>query len=321
MIHMGLFPKIKPYRNGYLRVSRVHRIYYELCGNQHKLPVLFVHGGPGAGCSENDRRFFNPKKFNTILFDQRGANRSKPFASIQENTTWHLIKDMEKILNLLGIKKVFLFGGSWGSTLSLAFAINYPERVSGMLLRGIFIPSKEDTEHFLKGGTEKFFPEAWQRFISIIPKKHRNDPAKYYLRQMTTGSRKKRKKHAFEWAFYEISLLRLNIPEKEVLEKMKSFPYEAMSVLESYYLSNNCFLPKDYILKNAKKIAEIPTAIVHGRYDMICIPKAAYLLHKSLPKSKLYFVTGGHGSGEQAIKEKLVEEMNKYARNPKKWPN
>ncbi len=314
------YPPAKPYRKGYLRVGKIHEIYFELCGNRKGLPVMFVHGGPGAGCSAKDMRFFNPKKFNVLLFDQRGSNRSRPFAETKENKTQYLIEDMKKLLHFLGPKKAFLVGGSWGSTLSLAFAIKHPEMVSGMLLRSIFIPSKEDNAHYLQGGVGKFFPETWGRFISFVPEKHRKHPDKYYLQQMQSKN-KKAWKYAYEWSHYELSILKMAMSEKEVKKYMQDLSYKSMSVLEAHYLSNNCFLPKNFIFKNIKKIRNTPTAIVHGRYDMICIPKMAFELHKKMPKSKLYYVVGGHSASEKSLEAKLTEEMDKYAKNQKKWPN
>lgn len=318
---MKLFPKIKPCKKGYLKVSKIHTIYWELCGNPKGIPVMFVHGGPGAGCSEKSRRYFNPKKYSILLFDQRGAKRSKPFAETKENTTQDLIKDMVKLLDLHGIKKTFLFGGSWGSTLSLAFAIKNPKRVSGMLLRGIFIPSKEDTAHYLRGGVGKFFPEAWERFISLVPKTKRNNVAQYYLRKMKHGNKKEKQKYSFEWALYEMRLLKLEMTEKETKHEMKDASYKSLSPLEANYLANNCFMPEKYILKQAYKIKNIPTAIVQGRYDVVCIPKMAFELHKRLKKSKLYFTIAGHSSSDPKTQEKLLEEMEKYWKNCKKWLN
>ena len=311
-----LWPKIKPYRKGYLKVSDGYKLYYELCGNEKGKPVLFVHGGPGAGCSENDRRFFNPKKYSIILFDQRGAGRSKPFASIKANTTWKLVEDINKLLQFLKIDKVFLFGGSWGSTLSLIYATNYPETVTGMLLRGIFLGTKPEIKFLYGGAAALFFPDAWERLASLAPAAKRNNLAafiNYYLNKMLSKNKEEREKYTYEWARYELSLLKLNMPEKEVRKTMKEFNYRSLAVLEAHYLGKSCFLPQNYILKNCGKL-KIPVSIVHGRYDVICAPSAAYALHKKLKQSKLFFTLAGHGSRDEGNVQRLVSEMERMHR-------
>ncbi|MBI2176447.1 prolyl aminopeptidase [Candidatus Woesearchaeota archaeon] len=323
MKRMKLFPKIRPYRHGYLNVGDGHKLYYELCGNPKGKPVLYVHGGPGAGCSEKDRQFFNPKAWNIILFDQRGANRSKPFGSLKANTTWKLVSDIRQLLRFLNIGKVFLFGGSWGSTLSLVYAIKHPGTVTGMLLRGIFLGRKEDILYTYGGGAEDYFPEAWERFASHVPQRYRNDVISYYMRQMQSKNRKISNKFAFEFAYYELSLLKLKMTHRDVMKimgKKSSHPgHKSMAIIESYYMKNNCFLPKNYILSNARRVAKakIPVTIVQGRYDALCPPAQAWLLHKALPKSKLVFAISGHGSGDSPLTVKLVEEMKRFGRTIK----
>ena len=306
-----LFPKISPYRKGYLKVSDGHRLYYELCGNPKGKPVLFVHGGPGGGCSKDDRRFFNPKKFNVILFDQRGAGRSKPLGSLKGNTTRKLVQDMRKLLLFLKIDKVFLFGGSWGSTLSLVYAINYPETVSGMLLRGIFLASLKDVDYFINGPVKEIFPEARERFLSLVPEKERKGAVRYYSGKMNSAKRKTREKYKFEYAYYESTISHLKITHRQVMKKLKKWNYGAAALIEAKYVANDCFLEKNYILKNAHKISGIPAVIIHGRYDLVCPPLGAYKLHKKLKNSRLYFVLAGHSSSEKEIQSKLVSEMNK----------
>jgi proline iminopeptidase len=307
-------PVRKPYKKGYLQVSDGYKIYYHLYGNPKGKPVLFLHGGPGAGTEPKDARFFNPRIYNAILFDQRGAGKSKPFASIKNNTTWKLIEDINILLRHLGIKRVFLFGGSWGSTLALVYAIKYPNRVTGMLLRGVFLCDKEDSDYYLKGGTATHFPDVWERFLNNVPRKHRKDPLSYYLNRMQSKNKKIADKFAKEYTRYEVSILKLKITEKEIRKILKKNNlYKSMGMIESYYLKNMCFLPQKFILKNAKKISKIPTVIVHGRYDVICRPLIAYRLHKALPRSKLYFVTAGHGRDEEMVL-KLKEEMDKFSK-------
>lgn len=307
-----LFPKIRPYRHGYLSVGDGHKLYYELCGNPKGKPVLFVHGGPGAGCSGKDRQFFNPKVWNIILFDQRGANRSKPFGSLNANTTWKLVSDMRQLLRFLNISKVFLFGGSWGSTLSLVYAIKHHETVSGMLLRGIFLSRDQDVRSTYDCGG-LYFPDALERLKALVPKSCREDSKKmmaYYLAKMKSKNARTAKKYAFEWAYYEMTMIKLGSTRREVLKTFSNFNYRSLAIMETYYLKSNCFLPENYILKNAHKL-KMPVSIVQGRYDTICQPIQAWLLHKAIPKSKLVFAVSGHSSSDPPLTAKLVEEMKR----------
>src|SRR3989344_1454764 len=307
-----LYPPIKPYKQGFLRVLFGHEIYWEECGNPKGYPILFVHGGPGAGCSERDRRFFDPKKWRIVLFDQRGSGRSQPFASTKTNTTPDLIWDIHYLLRMKGIEKAVLFGGSWGSTLSLVYALQYPETVAGMVLRGIFLAEEEEIKAYTTGEIGKYFPEIWNRFVSQIPPDKRNDPAAYYYNQMQSKNKSTRMHFAYEWAHYELGTLYLREKtEKELNEMILEFPYESLGVLEAYYMVNNCFLADGYILKNSKIISHIPASIIQGRYDMVCPPVSAYKLHLMLPKSELHMVLAGHSSSDGEIAGKLVSETEK----------
>ncbi|MDP7323257.1 MAG: prolyl aminopeptidase [Candidatus Woesearchaeota archaeon] len=312
MAKLRLFPEIEPYKKGYLKVGGGHRLYYELCGNPEGKPLLVVHGGPGAGCTPKHRREFNPKVWNIILLDQRGAGRSKPVTSIKQNTTWHLVDDIKKLLEKLKIDKIFLRGGSWGSTLSLAYAITYPETVTGMLISGIFLSTKEEMDYFMKGGNSTHFPEAWERFISMVPKKERANADRAYFKRITGRNRKKAREYAFEYAYYEFSLLKMNTTEKEIRKKLKDINYLAFAKIESYYLMNKCFLKENWIIKNAKKIENIPLTIIHGRHDTVTIPKAAYNLHKAIPKSRLFFTQGSHASSEPDTRKRFLKEMKRF---------
>lgn len=298
-----LYPKRKPYKTGFLDVGEGHALHFELYGNRKGKPVLFVHGGPGAGCGEKAHRFFDPKKYHILLIDQRGAGKSKPFASTKANTTSRLVEDLKKFIDFLGIKKVILFGGSWGSCLSLCFAIKYPKQVQAMVLRGIFLGTREENEYFLSGSPRTHFPEVVERFLSLVPKGR--NPAKYYQKMM--HKERTAKKFCKEWATYELSLLRLR-PKKVVL---KGKSYISLAKLEAHYLLNDCFLPKKYIMSNIKKIKHIPCTIVHGRYDFVTIPQMAYVLHKALPKSKLHMVIGGHSSSDREVEAALIGAMRK----------
>ena len=305
------FPKITPYHTGYLDVGDGHSMYYEECGNLKGYPILYVHGGPGGGCSTWDRRFFNPKKWRIILFDQRGSGKSKPFAETKKNTTWHLIKDINLLLDTLGIKKTVLFGGSWGSTLSLVFAINYPEKVSGMVISGIWLADIKALEDYLLGVKHQYFPELWERFVSLVPASSRKNICNYYYRKMTSGNKKTRKRFAYEWAYYESAMCSLKWPEESALKKeiLKS-SYQGLAVLEAHYYKNKGFLKEGYIIKNAAKMKKIPASFIQGRYDAVCPPRQAWELKKALTGAKLHFVLAGH-CGDAEVTNKMIAETEK----------
>ena len=297
-----------PYQHGYLDVSDAHQLYYELYGNPKGIPVLFLHGGPGAGFSDKDKQFFDPDIYRVIFFDQRGASRSKPFGSIENNTTQHLIKDINQLLDHFNLKKVCLFGGSWGSTLALVYAIQFPERVSGMVLRGIWLANKYGLDHYIRGGIKEFFPEVWERFANLV--KEGQNPVDYYLKNMLSDDKKLSDKYAYEWAYYEMSFYTIN-KIADPAESLKTFSYKSMAIMEAYYIKNNCFIPDDYILNNCHKIKDIKTSIVQGRYDFICPPVQAFSLHQQLNNSRLNVVNAGHASTDEEIKNSLISELKR----------
>jgi len=299
-------------KKGYLKVTDGHKLYYEVYGNPKGIPVLYLHGGPGAGFSDKDKLYFNPKVYKVILFDQRGSGRSKPFASLKGNTTHRLVEDINQLLKLTGINKVFLFGGSWGSTLALIYAVKNPQKISGMLVRGIYLATYREKKYFEMGGVKPFFPDVWKRFISLVPQKYRKNPSAYYLRQMKSKDKKKSDKYAFEWFYYEASLCKIGIKHEEIMAYKKTFNYKALSPIECSYLSKDCYIPENYILKNIGKLKNLPVSIVQGRFDMICPPESAFKLHAKLPKSKLHILPAGHISHEKSIHRKLTGEMKKF---------
>lgn len=302
-----------PYKKSYLKVSDGHKLYYEMCGNKTGIPVLFLHGGPGSGFVESHKNVFDLRIFNLILFDQRGAGRSKPFASLKANTTSKLVSDINKILDFAGIEKALLFGGSWGSTLALTYAIKYPQRTLGLVLRGIFLGDSQSIKHYLNGGTSVQAPAEWERFVAQVPEKNRKDVVDYYFRKMKSKKYSERKKACYEWAHYEMSLIKMKITEAQVDEYVKEYSYMSLAPLEAHYLRSTCFLPDNYIIKNAHKLNDLPVAIVHGRYDLICPPRDAYKLHKKLPNSTLHMVVAGHSAGEQEIEKALKAELKRFA--------
>ncbi|MBD3361904.1 prolyl aminopeptidase [Candidatus Woesearchaeota archaeon] len=305
------------YKKGYFPVTDGHELYYELYGNPKGIPIVFVHGGPGAGFTPKHRKFFDSHKHNVLFYDQRGAGKSKPFASVKNNTTWKLVEDMKKLIeNFFGKKKVYLMGGSWGSTLSLVYAINHPENVKGMVLRGIYLATKEENKHYTGGGVGNFFPEVWEEAIKDVPKKYHKDIIKFYHAKNISKSKKIRNKFAYAWTLYELNIASLVLDEKKNKKIMKKKPelWKGMSPLETTYIAKNCFLPNDYIMKNIGKIRHLPVSIINGRYDMICPPISAYKLHKALPKSKLFLTLAGHLRSEPANRSRLAKEIKRLCK-------
>lgn len=308
----GPFPKIKPYNLGYLNVGDGHEIYFEECGNRGGFPIVFFHGGPGVGCSETDRRFFNPEKWRIILFDQRGSGRSMPGGSVHRNTTDHLVRDTAKLLEHLKIKKSVFFGGSWGSTLALLCAIRYPELVAGMVLRGIFLATRREIREYSVGAAGNYFPEIRERFVSHVPKKERKDVVRYYYKKITSGTPKEKRFFSYEWARYEEAILRLKPgPEKSIDRELAACPFEPWVLIENHYMRHNCFLEDDYIIKYARGIPHVPIVIVQGRYDMCCPPANAFRLKNALSWSELHMVVAGHSSTDPETRRKLVLETEK----------
>lgn len=284
-----LFQQIKPYSEGFIKVSGLHTLHYEEVGNPDGKPVIFLHGGPGVGIVPQYRQFFDPKFYRIILLDQRGSGQSTPFAEIKENTTQHLVEDLEKLKIHLGIKKWLVTGGSWGSTLALCYAIKYPSSVKAMIIRGVCLGRKKELDWLMKeGGASEIWPDEWEKFISIIPKPQRKDLPKAYFNLLNSKNKKIKIKAAKHWAGWEGTIMSM-VPDKAELEKLFDIRKDiSFSKIESYYTINDFFMPsKNYILDNAHKMKSIPLTIVQGRYDTICPADSAYQLHKKLPKSKL----------------------------------
>jgi len=305
---MATNKNLQSYQTGYINVSDGYELYYELYGNSKGIPVIFLHGGPGAGFSDSDKQFFDKRRYNVIFFDQRGASRSKPFGSIENNTTQHLVSDINIILDYLKFDQVFVFGGSWGSTLALVYAIHHPKRVLGLILRGIWLANKYGIEHYIGGGIKEFFPDVWDRFNKLV--KTGENPVSYYLQQMLSKDEKISDKFAYEWAYYESSFYTIRKIEN-IKDIVDSFPYKSLAILEAHYIHNKCFLPEDFIIKNIDKIKNIKTAIVQGRYDFICPPIQAFRLHENLNNSKLNIVNAGHSSSDEEIKKALKTELKR----------
>lgn len=303
-----LFPAILPEYSSYLRVSDKHELVIEESGNPQGVPVVFLHGGPGASCEPVHRRYFDPQQYRIILFDQRGCGKSRPHASLHENTTQHLIADLEKIRQYLKIEKWVLFGGSWGSTLALAYAEAHAERVLGLILRGVFLCRKQDIDWFYQQGASRLYPDAWQDFISPVHEEERKDMVAAYYKRLTSDNEIERMSAAKAWSIWEGSTATLR-PSHTVLDYF-SDPHIALSIarIECHYFINNCFMDENQLLDNIDKIKHIPGFIVHGRYDVICPVDQALALHRRWPESQLKIIPdAGHAVSEPGITQELIE--------------
>ena len=311
-----LWPEIEPYESGYLKVSDIHEIYYEQCGNPQGKPVFVIHGGPGVGCSPSYRRFFNPDKFNIILHDQRGAGKSKPSAELEENTTQLLVEDIEQLRKELNIDKIILFGGSWGSTLSLAYAETYPEHVNGLVVRGIWFPTKEDEDFWIRI-VPKYFPKEYDALINAFPDSLLPPNGQNLVKILKGNNISKRNMMAKLVLRYEDKAAGLNIKDEELDDYYNTDEnieeIYRIALIENYYASNCCFLEEGQILRDAYKIESIPTIIINGRYDMFCPPVNAYNLHKQLNNSKLIIAEkAGHSASEKPIEKELLLAMREF---------
>lgn len=308
-----LFPAIEPYDARMLDVGDGHTVYVEQCGNPAGLPVVVLHGGPGGGCGPAMRRYFDPKIYRVILFDQRGCGRSRPHASVDANTTWHLVADIEKIRETLGIDTWVVFGGSWGATLALIYAQTHPDRVMHLVLRGIFLMTKAELRWFYGGGAGNFWPDNWRRFVNMVPEDERDDLIAAYNKRLFSGDAALETRFARSWAAWENSLASAHGDGR--FGESPSHYARAFARLENHYFMNAGFLDEDgQILRDIGRISHIPGTIVQGRYDMICPPISAQKLHSAWPKSKLHFVPGaGHALSEPGISAELVRTTNSIA--------
>lgn len=294
-------------RSGMLNVGDGHEIYWVDWGNKNTTePIFYLHGGPGGGFSEKDFWKFDPKKHRVIFHDQRGSSRSTPFASTEHNTSQDLVGDIDKLRIELGFEKISLYGFSWGSTLALLYAIANPELVNKMLIGGIFLARKIDADFFIRGQIATHFPEVWERFIASVPESEWAEPEQYYKKMLFGANEADRKKYAKEWMLYESSILKLDYVPAWVESSLKDFASESLAYLEAHYILNDCFIEEDYILKNTNKLSSIETVIVHGRYDFVCMPSAAYELKKRLgDAARLHIIAAGH-SGSDTVQREVV---------------
>jgi proline iminopeptidase len=309
------YPEIEPYQTGHLKVSDLHSLYYEQVGNPEGKPIVFVHGGPGGGVDPSMRRFFDPKKWRIILFDQRGCGKSLPFSELKDNTTWDLVDDMEKLRKELKIEKWSVFGGSWGSTLALAYAISHPEKVKELILRGIFLLRKKEIDWFYQEGASYIFPDAWDKYLAPIPHDERHDLVSAFYKRLTSPDKNIRSEASKAWSVWEGSTSKLFL-DPGFVERFGGDEFaDAFARIECHYFMNKGFFKDDgWIINNVDKIRHIPAWIVQGRYDVVCPATSAWELHKAWPESKLHIIPdAGHSASEPGIKSKLIEATDFFA--------
>ncbi|MBN8727453.1 MAG: prolyl aminopeptidase [Xanthomonadales bacterium] len=310
----SLYPDIEPYDSGFLQVSPLHRVYYEQCGNPDGKPAVFLHGGPGGGSSPKTRRFFDPARYRIVQFDQRGCGRSTPHAELTDNTTWHLVADIERLRGHLGIERWQVFGGSWGSTLALAYAQAHPERVTELVLRGIFMLRRWELEWFYQKGCDALFPDAWEAYLAAIPEVERGDLMSAYHRRLTSDDAAVRLAAAQAWSTWEASTSFLLQDEAHIRASAGDEFALAFARIENHYFVNGGFFEcEDQLLRDAHRLKAIPAVIVQGRYDVVCPMRSAWDLHRAWPEADLRIVAdAGHSAFEPGNIHELIEATDRF---------
>ncbi|OLP58573.1 prolyl aminopeptidase [Xaviernesmea oryzae] len=310
----SFYPEIEPYETGHLDVGDGHVIYWEKVGTPGAKPAVFLHGGPGGGCTPTYRRFFNPEAYDVLLFDQRGCGRSTPHAGLEANTTWHLVADIERLRQLMGVDKWLVFGGSWGSTLALAYAETHPERVSELVVRGIYTLTKGELDWYYQFGVSEMFPDKWERFVAPIPPAERGQMMQAYHKILTGADKAAQIAAAKAWSLWEGETITL-LPNPEFSTSFAEDHYAlAFARIENHFFVNGGWMEEGQLLRDAHKLAEIPGVIVHGRYDMPCPMRYAWALHKAWPSAEFCLVEGaGHASSEPGILDRLIYATDKFA--------
>lgn len=310
-----LYPRIEPYDIQFLKVSDRHTLYVEQSGNPEGKPVVFLHGGPGGGTLPQYRQFFDPTRWRIVMFDQRGCGRSTPFAELQENSTWDLVADIENIREHLGISRWAVFGGSWGSTLALAYATSHPQACTELFLRGIFLLRKKEIDWFYQEGCSKLFPDLWESYVRPIPESERHDFVAAYYRRLTSDNPAVRAEAAKAWSVWEGSTSKLSYDAAAAARFGDDEFADAFARIECHYFMNKGFFPDDnFLLKKVHRIRHIPTVIVHGRYDVVCPVENAWELHKAFPESELHIIAdAGHSLSETGITQKLMEYTDRWS--------
>jgi proline iminopeptidase len=310
-----LYPEIEPYKTGMLKVSKIHTLYYEEVGNPSGNPIVFIHGGPGGGTDPRDRRFFDPQAYRILVYHQRGAGDSTPNACLEENTTWDLVDDLEKLRKHFNVDKWVLFGGSWGSTLALAYAETHPDRVKALILRGIFCCRRKELLWFYQEGASYIFPDAWDKYLEPIPIGEQGDLMSAYHRRLTGNNEEEKLKAATAWSVWELATSRLYVDPSYIAHATDDAKFAvAFARIETHYFVHGAFMNEEgQLLKNADKIKDIPGVIVQGRYDVVCPARSAWDLHKVWSKGELHWVDdAGHSSKEVGIVHQLVTATDKF---------
>ncbi|HEY0621686.1 prolyl aminopeptidase [Sphingomonas sp.] len=309
-----LYPEITPYASGMLDTGDGHSIYYERAGTPGAKPAVFLHGGPGGGISPAHRRLFDPARYDVLLFDQRGCGRSTPHASLDANTTWHLVADIERLRELAGAEQWLVFGGSWGSTLALAYAQTHAGRVSELVLRGIYTCTRPELDWFYQFGVSEMFPDKYARFVAPIPEAERGDLLSAYHRRLTTGTREAQIEAARAWSLFEGETITL-LPDPGLSAQFDEGEFAlAFARIETHYFVNGCWLEPGQLLRDAHKLHGIPGTIVHGRYDMPCPARYAWALHQAWPEADFHLIEGaGHAYSEPGILDRLIRATDRYA--------
>ena len=313
-LRRGLYPEIEAYESGMLDTGEGHQIYWQQCGNPHGKPAVFLHGGPGGGCQPSYARYFDPARYRIILFDQRGCGKSIPHAGLENNTTWHLVADIERLRELLGIDKWLVFGGSWGATLALAYAQTHPVRVSALVLRGIFALRRFELEWYYQSGASLIFPDKWEAFVEVIPPAERGDMMSAYRQRLTHPDPAVQLTAAKAWSRWEGETSRL-LPDPALIEKVSDDHFAiAFARIENHFFIHGGWMEDGQLIHDAGKLAGIPGVIVQGRYDVVCPAVSAWNLHKNWPDSKLIIVEdSGHSIAEPGTLHNLIEATDHFA--------
>ncbi len=303
-----LYPEIEAYASGWMPTNSVHEIYYEESGNPHGVPVIVLHGGPGGAVNPGMRRYFDPARYRIVMFDQRGCGLSRPNASLEDNTTWDLVADIERLRELLGIDKWVVFGGSWGSTLSMTYAIKHPDRCLALVLRGIFLLTKKELHWFYQDGASMIFPDAWERFLAPIPEAERGDLMAAYYKRLTGDDVEVRNRCAVAWATWEGETVSIQGPSGKPDKFADPEFAVAFARIENWYFTNGGFFDSEHwILENIETIRDIPCWIAQGRFDVVTPIAGAWSLHRAWPEAKLEIIgDAGHASSEPGIIDSLV---------------